>query len=222
VAIPIDSAAQVRLELCSLTQVCFAALKQSYSEEDHQEKAYKGTCRHDGWATAREKHGPNAEYFLCTVDELPDWHFRHRGLRYGYRYCASAFVCAQSLFRLHNETINIWSHLLAALCTVPLTLSSTSALYSGEEMTVDHVVVYTCVILGNLAPMGGSAFAHTFYCMNKDVHDMCWFADYVGVITGELFGMLHVCISCMSLEMHVRMIPCVHSHRWNYNNMAFL
>lgn len=45
--------------------------------------------------------------------------FRERFILSGYRPVGLSWRCyALSLFQIHNETLNVWSHLLAAVCVV--------------------------------------------------------------------------------------------------------
>lgn len=56
---------------------------------------------------------------LCTFDELPTWCQDSPYIQYGYRpICHSAFTCIQSLLYLHNESVNVYTHLLPALIIV--------------------------------------------------------------------------------------------------------
>lgn len=45
--------------------------------------------------------------------------FRERFILAGYRPVGLSWRCyVLSLFQIHNETLNVWSHLLAAVCVV--------------------------------------------------------------------------------------------------------
>lgn len=49
---------------------------------------------------------------LLLIEELPKDRRENQYVLSGYRFYKSANDCLKSLFRLHNETMNIWSHLL--------------------------------------------------------------------------------------------------------------
>ena len=55
----------------------------------------------EGWSTSKR---------LGLRDELPEWYAPYPFIFGGYRigYCATD--CARSVFALHNESVNIWSH----------------------------------------------------------------------------------------------------------------
>jgi adiponectin receptor len=53
---------------------------------------------------------------LCCFEQLPE-HLRFNpSVLKGYRHCPSSIrECTASIFRLHNESANIWTHLVPAL-----------------------------------------------------------------------------------------------------------
>jgi adiponectin receptor len=46
-------------------------------------------------------------------DHLVDNEFIHRGYRIGYNYSIKTIL--KSLFEFHNESVNVWSHLLGMI-----------------------------------------------------------------------------------------------------------
>ena len=60
---------------------------------------------------------------LGTYNDLPDYYKDNEYIKKGYLlYCDSIFKALKSLFCLHNESINIWSHLLGAIFFICLIL----------------------------------------------------------------------------------------------------
>ena len=51
---------------------------------------------------------------LLTVQEVPDF-AKEFSIETGYRACLGYDGCIKSIFKLHNETVNIWTHLLGFL-----------------------------------------------------------------------------------------------------------
>jgi hypothetical protein len=49
-------------------------------------------------------------------DELPPWFTPYPFVLTSYRSGFSYRLCLTSLFRLHNETLNVWSELAPAAC----------------------------------------------------------------------------------------------------------
>ncbi len=50
------------------------------------------------------------------------------------------------------------------------------------------MILFVSVVLGNIVPIFLSAFCHHFYCVNHEWHTLCWFLDFIGILTGELCG----------------------------------
>lgn len=50
-----------------------------------------------------------------------------------------------------------------------------------ELAVVMFAVLNVC---GNALPIFLSAFCHQFYCINKSWHALCWFLDFIGILTG--------------------------------------
>ena len=69
-----------------------------------------------------EKGDINSKYegktgiILGTFNDVPDYYKDNEYIKRGYLlYCDSIFKALKSLFRLHNESVNIWSHILGAI-----------------------------------------------------------------------------------------------------------
>lgn len=97
-----------------------------------------------------------------------------------------------SLFSWHNETINMWTHYIGGsiICACILWKwcfpvwggQLGDSQFSSWEVTM-FVVLAVC---GNAVPIFLSAFCHQFYCINKRWHTVCWFMDFLGILTGML------------------------------------
>lgn len=86
---------------------------------------------------------------ILPWENLPKWMQSDPYIRRGYRRQYNSFsACLQSLFYLHNETVNIWSHLLPTLGYF-LTLIRTdySILHSGVQISAtDNAAVQSYVV----------------------------------------------------------------------------
>ncbi len=78
----------------------------------------------------------------------------------------------------HNESVNIWSHLIPAVLFVHLSFSVWNDPHKGDE---DHVVfaayLASCCLLCSF-----SAIYHLFSCHSERVHDVVVRLDFVGII----------------------------------------
>ena len=67
-------------------------------------------------ATINSKYEGKNGIILGTYNDLPDFYKDNEYIKRGYLlYCDSIFKAFKSLFCLHNESINVWSHLLGAI-----------------------------------------------------------------------------------------------------------
>ena len=116
--------------------------------------------------------------------ELPPWYQRTQLITSDYRNpnnFSTPLACMKSVFMWHNETLNIHTHLWMGIF-MPLLLY-----LSVKDESFENTSIYykTSVIVGFLGPaiMGfASAFAHTFYIINKDWFDICWKIDIIGIV----------------------------------------
>lgn len=169
-----------------------------------------------GWANA-------SSHCLCTNKELPSWHFQHRGIHFGYRKPNTSFQdIFYSLFRFHNESINIWSHYIAIILILAFFAYQTDGfklLFRGSIM--DNIVLCSNVFFANIMPMFSSAFCHHFYCVDKKWHKFCWFFDFSGILVGMLFGGIgfaYFAFYCQKLYALYYIIflvgLCIFAYRW--------
>lgn len=126
------------------------------------------------------------------ISELPSWYIRIPFVETGYRTCMTATECIRSLFKIHNETVNIWLHFPICLAFVPYCGYLMSTLPTSKY-PLDTAIVYISVFFGNFCTLFMSGMCHTFYCMSNKVHDICWFMDFVGILTGILGGGIGIC-----------------------------
>ena len=61
--------------------------------------------------TEEEKRTIHEEFQLLNIQEVPD-HHKEISITGGYRQRLDYKECICSIFWLHNETVNIWTHLL--------------------------------------------------------------------------------------------------------------
>lgn len=118
---------------------------------------------------------------LCCEDgtlsslEVPE-DFRDIAILSGYRRPGSSFTtCVRSLFKLHNETFNVWTHLISSSFYVYFLLDQSSGLLQSDDYTILCLLVTCC-----LFPFG-SAIAHLFNCMSPVARHVCFMIDYLSI-----------------------------------------
>jgi hypothetical protein len=134
----------------------------------------------------------SSTYCLCESDDNPLWQFQHRQLNYGYRTCETMYEALLSLFYFHNEFVNIWLHYIGTLLLLWKTYRYYLA-YSPQISTLsleyqyDFLVLFICIIMGNCFPILTSGLCHHFYCINQSIHKLCWYLDFLGMLSGITF-----------------------------------
>jgi len=113
---------------------------------------------------------------LVNDKDLPDWQPRRPFIVTGYRLKYSGWGCLASCLQLHNETINIWTHLLGAILWL-----RESVMFASHVSQADLPVVVAASLLG-LAMFTASSVAHTFACVSPTAYQLLWRVDYAGIV----------------------------------------
>lgn len=133
---------------------------------------------------------------LCLFDELEPWQQDNHYLISGYvRLTGSVRGCVASLAYLHNESVNIYSHLLPGLSTLwyvhhyVATKLEIYPTYFGWErfnLMMFAMAATTCFAM--------SASFHTMKSHSHDVYRSCNQLDYFGIV-------VMICVSLISIVL---------------------
>ncbi|KAK6825081.1 mPR-like GPCR protein [Apiospora arundinis] len=141
-------------------------------------------------------HGKRPE--LLDFDEIPEWAKDNKFVRGGYRpESGSVKKCVQSWFYLHNETVNIHSHLIPAVL-----------LFFGRDLPDcaaaiplrpwDYLII-AFFLLSTAVCFGLSALYHTLMNHSHRVEKQCLKLDFVGIIIlilGAFFSSIYCTFWC--------------------------
>ncbi len=130
---------------------------------------------------------------LITVSELPTlWQYNENVIQ-GYRFTESRTQCARSILHLHNESFNIWSHLLGCIFLIrtllfggpPTPGSDLGANVDGSYSPAGLLVaVYYVYLLATILCTGCSVSWHTMRCIADHGTMSCFSSvDLMGVTT---------------------------------------
>ena len=121
--------------------VSFLITKESTTDRDSQptETPIRPTLAHD-------PEDPLQKQLRLSNPELPQWMKQGQLVRSGYRPQLNSFyACVRSLFWLHNESVNTWSHLLPAFLYaglfVAVIIDSNRAHPSLPIRTADYLAI---------------------------------------------------------------------------------
>ncbi|KAF6239124.1 hypothetical protein HO173_002996 [Letharia columbiana] len=119
--------------------------------------------------------------FLLNYDELPAWRQDNHFILTHYRPTSnSVFTSFQSLFQLHNESVNIHSHLSAAWIFFFIALS----LYAFERhaVTSADTIAFLFFFSGAVTCLGISATYHTVSNHSPKINQWGNQIDYLGIV----------------------------------------
>ncbi|XP_045889575.1 membrane progestin receptor beta-like [Micropterus dolomieu] len=133
--------------------------------------------------------------------------FRERFILSGYRPVGLSWRCyVLSLFQIHNETLNVWSHLLAAVC-VALRFMAFTVLQGGgilgfrlqgpegQGFSVDvSSLPLVHYVFSAVTYLSCSATAHLLQSRSEQAHYSLFFLDYVGVAVYQYGCALALCL----------------------------
>ena len=121
---------------------------------------------------------------LLKWSELPAWRQDNHFIQAYYRETSHSFLISlQSLAYLHNETVNIYTHLVGSLAftciSVPLYLALASRYSSAAT---GDVLAFGCFFTGAVLCLGMSGFYHLITNHSPRVNSFGNNLDYVGIV----------------------------------------
>jgi adiponectin receptor len=142
-------------------------------------------------ATTRQSHQPPREpsrldtsVKLHDSHHVPSWYAHNAFILTGYRPVTKSIpLCIRSLSYLHNETVNIYSHLIPGIIVL-LTSYSFDRYFSARfpEATWADEVVFRIFLTTSVICFGTSAAYHTLIC-HSEIYASLWVRlDYVAII----------------------------------------
>ncbi|XP_052285698.1 adiponectin receptor protein 1-like [Dreissena polymorpha] len=125
-------------------------------------------------------HMLQASWRIVHHHTLPDWLKDNEYLVFGHRLPLNSFrACFKSVFRIHTETGNIWTHLLGMIAFIFIasyTLSSRYLDWMWQDITV-HSIFFGGAILC----LTFSWVFHTVFCHSESVNKLFSKLDYCGI-----------------------------------------
>ncbi|EEC08571.1 adiponectin receptor, putative, partial [Ixodes scapularis] len=117
---------------------------------------------------------------VCHFTSLPQWLQDNDFLHKGHRPPLPSFsACFRSIFRIHTETGNIWTHLLGCLAFTGMALYFLTR--PSAEIQWQEKVVFASFFAGAIMCMGMSFTFHTVSCHSEKVGKLFSKLDYCGI-----------------------------------------
>ncbi|KAJ5193100.1 hypothetical protein N7449_009242 [Penicillium cf. viridicatum] len=144
---------------------------------------------------------------LLNCDKVPSWYGNNPHIRTRYRpVTPSTFQCFRSLLYLHNETVNVHSHLVPAI----IALLGNSVLHifstSFPDITWADQLIFHIYLTTSVICFGTSSAYHTFLCHSAHRTDLWGRLDYgatVLQILGSFVSGIYIGFYC---EPHLQKI----------------
>lgn len=116
--------------------------------------------------------------------EIPHWLQDNHYIISGYRAPSNSYKKSfASVGNLHNETVNIWTHLLgAAMAATTASIMYISIRPRFEMANAQDVLVFACYFLGAFLCLGMSATYHTISNHSEAVQKLGNRLDYIGIV----------------------------------------
>jgi len=149
--------------------------------------------------------------YIGSIEEAPLFlrcnSYIHGGYRIDFHQYSEVL---SSLFSIHNETVNIWSHLLGLIIMI---ICFTYTLFNFDFLHFSDLMYFVLFFLGACAMFLLSTLYHLFNCIHDHkVYNQLLMCDYVGIfsmIMGSAVSALHFSFHCFWLEKTLYQIGIV-------------
>lgn len=159
--------------------------------------------------SAEKKIAPT---LLLAWDDLDEWRRDNAFIISGYRPTSNSYQSSfSSIFTLHNESVNIWTHLAGSIMFTSL---GAAAFYFHEKLIAPHyssatptdIFVFGYFFTGAFLCLGMSATFHTLCNHSPEVAKWGNKLDYTGIvclIIGSYMPALYYGFYCLPKLMEV-------------------
>ncbi|XP_036324385.1 adiponectin receptor protein [Rhagoletis pomonella] len=121
-----------------------------------------------------------ASWIVCHYKNLPKWLQDNDFLHRGHRPPLPSFsACFKSIFRVHTETGNIWTHLLGCVAFIGVALYFLSR--PSVEIQVQEKIIFGAFFAGAIICLGFSFAFHTLSCHSVEIGRLFSKLDYCGI-----------------------------------------
>lgn len=190
-------------KLSDLEEQCYITINDTMRDADN--KFNEGVYALDRSIEAALKMARNR---LITYEELPLGWRENPYICRGYRFCATYSECVMSMFKVHNETCNIWTHALGFMMMLAIALYYYPATPLFATLTTYDKVVFGVFLVAALKCLLTSTVWHTFNSIGNLAHKQKFACvDYTGI---------SILISCSILTTQYTSFYCQPAVRMIY------
>lgn len=144
-----------------------------------------------------------ARWKATNFEYLPEWLQDNEYLRTGHRPPLPSFSsCFKSIFALHTETGNIWTHMYGCVAFIGVAFWFLSR--SSTQVQYMEKLIFSTYFLGAILCLGMSFIFHTVACHSDSVGKLFSKLDYTGItmlIVGSFIPWLYYAFYCRPQPM---------------------
>lgn len=120
-----------------------------------------------------------------NAEDVPLNRYVTSSIHTGYRVGLSPLRTARSVFELHNETVNVWTHMVPLVMGLHILAQTHVPLCEWDlDAFVTHLSVFGSMVV---AP-ATSCFTHLFWMAEHPSLRYIWAFDFVGVVVAVVTG----------------------------------
>jgi adiponectin receptor len=137
------------------------------------------------------------KFELTSFEKLPKFLADNEFILHGYRVHFSFKLCLESLFRRHNETLNVWTHLIGTLVFTVLAVFTYVKILPNVTKRIPiatDYAIFAVFFFGAHAQMLFSTIYHLFSAHSAGVAKWLARLDYMGIclmIVGSYYPPLY-------------------------------
>ena len=153
--------------------------------EDHQEVIKQ--VSHRPSSSSSSSKDLTGKMKLLAYHDLPDWMKDNDCIKQGYRpQLKSTASCLKSMFSMHTETMNIWTHLIG--CSFFMIMSIYLYARYFDQLSWRDMMIFGVYFVSIISCLLFSSLYHIFTCHSENIAQLCKRFDYCGIsllITGS-------------------------------------
>jgi adiponectin receptor len=130
------------------------------------------------------------ETWMTGQKTLAQTPYTNQYIEYGYRQTECIKTTFLSLFTFHNESMNIWSHLIGCLCVLYAGWQVSQEMRSADRQSVLEILAFESYIVCAALCLLLSTIYHLFGFMSESTHDCLLRLDVTGIgllVSGSFF-----------------------------------
>ncbi|QQP42346.1 Uncharacterized protein FKW44_016971 [Caligus rogercresseyi] len=124
------------------------------------------------------------DWKVLHFTHLPTWMKDNEHLHFGHRPELQSFMeCFRSIFRIHTETGNIWTHLLGfiAMIIVTVIFFKDPLCAAACSVNLQDKLIFLCFFIGAMVCLLCSTLFHTVSCHSESISSLFSRIDYAGI-----------------------------------------